>query len=157
MDDMKKLIERYKKELMDMSKSRPAPAPEPRAEKKRTPQVIGYVDEGAQIDEIFSRLAENPPQSDSTKQVSTEQVSEETESVPEEPETIPDFPKVPDIDDEDDAFGSIPDDFAAPEEKAAEPEVKAIEPELEEGFVAVRDEGELPVIPEDTFDEEDSR
>lgn len=74
MDDMKKLIERYKKELMDMSKSRPAP--EPRAEKKRTPQVIGYVDEGAQIDEIFSRLAENPPQSVSTEPV-PENISEE--------------------------------------------------------------------------------
>lgn len=99
MDDMKKLIERYKKELMDMSKSRPAPAPEPRAEKKRTPQVIGYVDEGAQLDEIFSRLAENPPQSAPTetvpeeqaqteqvptKQVSTEQVPEQTEETPEE-------------------------------------------------------------------------
>ena len=99
MDDMKKLIERYKKELMDMSKSRPAPAPEPRAEKKRTPQVIGYVDEGAQLDEIFSRLAENPPQSVPpepapeeqapaeqvpTKQVSTEQVPEQTEEMPEE-------------------------------------------------------------------------
>ena len=99
MDDMKKLIERYKKELMDMSKSRPAPAPEPRAEKKRTPQVIGYVDEGAQLDEIFSRLAENPPQSAPTetvpeeqaqteqvptKQVSTEQVPEQTEEMPEE-------------------------------------------------------------------------
>lgn len=61
MDDMKKLIERYKKELMDMSRSRPAPEPEPRPEKKRAPQVIGYVDEGAQLDEIFSRLSENPP------------------------------------------------------------------------------------------------
>ena len=77
MDDMKKLIERYKKELMDMSKSRPAPAPEPRAEKKRTPQVIGYVDEGAQIDEIFSRLAENPPQSAPTEPIPTKPVSEE--------------------------------------------------------------------------------
>lgn len=77
MDDMKKLIERYKKELMDMSKSRPAPAPEPRAEKKRTPQVIGYVDEGAKIDEIFSRLAENPPQSAPTEPVPTKTVSEE--------------------------------------------------------------------------------
>ena len=72
MDDMKKLIERYKKELMDMSKSRPAPQPE----KKRTPQVIGYVDEGAQLDEIFSRLAENPPQSVSTEPV-PENISEE--------------------------------------------------------------------------------
>ena len=75
MDDMKKLIERYKKELMDMSKSRPAPAPQP--EKKRTPQVIGYVDEGAQLDEIFSRLAENPPQSDLAENVSEKDVSEE--------------------------------------------------------------------------------
>lgn len=77
MDDMKKLIERYKKELMDMSKSRPAPAPEPQTEKKRTPQVIGYVDEGAQLDEIFSRLAENPPKPAPTKPVSTEPVNEE--------------------------------------------------------------------------------
>lgn len=89
-----------------------------------------------------------------TEQVSAEQDFEETESVPEEPESIPDFPEVPDIEDEDDAFGSIPDDFAAPEEKAAEHEVKAVEPELEEGFVAVSDEGELPVIPEDTFEED---
>ncbi len=84
MDDMKKLIERYKKELMDMSKSRPAPAPEPRAEKKRTPQVIGYVDEGAQIDEIFSRLAENPPQSAPTETVPENISEEQTEEMPEE-------------------------------------------------------------------------
>ncbi|MGN0669180.1 MAG: hypothetical protein ACI4JZ_01400 [Oscillospiraceae bacterium] len=87
MDDMKKLIERYKKELMDMSRSRPAPAPEPQPEKKRTPQVIGYVDEGAQLDEIFSRLAENPPKAVSTEQVPEEQVPVEkaaAEQVPEE-------------------------------------------------------------------------
>lgn len=85
MDDMKKLIERYKKELMDMSRSRPAPAPEPQTEKKRTPQVIGYVDEGAQLDEIFSRLAENPPKPAPTKPVSTKPVS--TEPVNEEKAT----------------------------------------------------------------------
>ena len=82
MDDMKKLIERYKKELMDMSRSRPAP--EPPAPKKRTPQVIGYVDEGAQIDEIFSRLAENPPQSAPEEQEPAEQVPEQNEKMPEE-------------------------------------------------------------------------
>ena len=89
MDDMKKLIERYKKELMDMSRSRPAPAPEPRAEKKRTPQVIGYVDEGAQIDEIFSRLAENPPQSATEEQVPEEIFGDENsaEEMPEDTET----------------------------------------------------------------------
>ena len=107
MDDMKKLIERYKKELMDMSKSRPAPAPEPRAEKKRTPQVIGYVDEGAQIDEIFSRLAENPPQSVQTEQTPEENVPEQTEfpteQVPEEmteevveKNEVPDEPEIRD-------------------------------------------------------------
>ena len=85
MDDMKKLIERYKKELMDMSRSRPAPAPEPQTEKKRTPQVIGYVDEGAQLDETFSRLAENPPKPAPTKPVSTKPVS--TEPVNEEKAT----------------------------------------------------------------------
>ena len=88
------------------------------------------------------------------EQISTEQVPEETESVPEEPETIPDFPEVPDIDDDDEAFGVIFEEAVVPEEKAAEPEVKAVGPELEEGFVVVRDEGELPVIPEDTFEED---
>lgn len=102
MDDMKKLIERYKKELMDMSRSRPAP--EPRTEKKRAPQVIGYVDEGAQIDEIFSRLAENPPKPAPEESVPTqsefpeeifgadnnaEEMPDETEStVTEERETL---------------------------------------------------------------------
>ena len=84
MDDMKKLIERYKKELMDMSRSRPAAAPEPRTEKKRTPQVIGYVDEGAQIDEIFSRLAENPPKSAATEPVPENASEEQTEEMPAE-------------------------------------------------------------------------
>ena len=88
------------------------------------------------------------------KKALTEQVPEEIESVPEEPETIPDFPEVPDIDDDDEAFGVIFEDAVVPEEKAAEPEVKAVGPELEEGFVVVRDEGELPVIPEDTFEED---
>ena len=61
---------------------------------------------------------------------------------------------MPDIDDDDEAFGVIFEDAVVPEEKAAEPEVKDVGPELEEGFVVVRDEGELPVIPEDTFEED---
>lgn len=64
MDDMKKLIERYKKELMEMSRTGSATASEARserAEKPRTPQVIGYVDEGAQLDNILSSLTEKMP------------------------------------------------------------------------------------------------
>lgn len=64
MDDMKKLIERYKKELMEMSKTSSGAASEARSErteKPRVPQVIGYVDEGAQLDNILSSLTENKP------------------------------------------------------------------------------------------------
>lgn len=64
MDDMKKLIERYKKELMEMSKTSSSSASEARSErteKPRVPQVIGYVDEGAQLDNILSSLTENKP------------------------------------------------------------------------------------------------
>ena len=73
-----------------------------------------------------------------TKQVSTEQVPEETE-------TIPEFPEVPDVEDEEDGFEAIDEEISALEEKAAEERLKA-----------ALDVGELPVIPEDTFDEEDS-
>lgn len=64
MDDMKKLIERYKKELMEMSRTGASSASEARSErteKPRVPQVIGYVDEGAQLDNILSSLTENKP------------------------------------------------------------------------------------------------
>lgn len=64
MDDMKKLIERYKKELMEMSRTSSGAASEARSErteKPRVPQVIGYVDEGAQLDNILSSLTENKP------------------------------------------------------------------------------------------------
>lgn len=72
------------------------------------------------------------------------QNAEETESAAEEPESIPEFPDVPDVEDEEDGFEAIDEEISALEEKAAE-EMKA-----------ARDVGELPVIPEDTFDEEDS-
>ena len=64
MDDMKKLIERYKKELMEMSRTNSKTASEAhseRAEKPRTPQIIGYVDEGAQLDNILNRITESSP------------------------------------------------------------------------------------------------
>lgn len=64
MDDMKKLIERYKKELMEMSKTSSKTASEARSErieKPRTPQIIGYVDEGAQLDNILNSITENSP------------------------------------------------------------------------------------------------
>ncbi|MGN0669067.1 MAG: YfhO family protein, partial [Oscillospiraceae bacterium] len=70
---------------------------------------------------------------------------DEPESASEEPETIPDFPDVPDVEDEEDGFEAIDEEISALEEKAAEERMKA-----------ARDVGELPVIPEDTFDEEDS-
>ena len=69
---------------------------------------------------------------------------EETEKAADEPETIPEFPDVPDVEDEEDGFEAIDEEISALEEKAAE-EMKA-----------ARDVGELPVIPEDTFYEEDS-
>lgn len=79
------------------------------------------------------------------KKALAEQVSEETESASEEPETIPEFPDVPDIEDEEDGFEAIDEEISALEEKSAEERLKE-----------ARDVGELPVIPEDTFDEEDS-
>ena len=79
------------------------------------------------------------------KKALAEQVSEETESASEEPETIPEFPDVPDVEDEEDGFEAIDEEISALEEKSAEERLKE-----------ARDVGELPVIPEDTFDEEDS-
>lgn len=73
------------------------------------------------------------------------EIYEETESASEEPETIPEFPDVPDIEDEEDGFEAIDEEISALEEKSAEERLKE-----------ARDVGELPVIPEDTFDEEDS-
>ena len=75
MDDMKKLIERYKKELMEMNKTRP------RTEKPRVPQVIGYVDEGEQIEQVLSRLTENqqpaPEEQNSSEEMPREEVQNE--------------------------------------------------------------------------------
>lgn len=73
------------------------------------------------------------------------EIYEKTESASEEPETIPEFPDVPDVEDEEDGFEAIDEEISALEEKSAEERLKA-----------ARDVGELPVIPEDTFDEEDS-
>lgn len=64
MDDTKKLIEKYKRELMELSKTAAKPAeptpasqasnPAPRA---KTPQVIGYVsDDSADFPAVFNRM-----------------------------------------------------------------------------------------------------
>lgn len=52
MDDTKSLIEKYKRELMELGKSAPKPAPEP-----KKPQVIGYVsEESGEFPAVFDRI-----------------------------------------------------------------------------------------------------
>lgn len=73
MDDMKKLIERYKKELMDMNKSKPQ-AP-PQKEIPRMPLIIGYVDDDAERDKIPDIIAEKIGVE---KNAETENITDET-------------------------------------------------------------------------------
>ncbi len=75
MDDMKKLIERYKKELMEMNRKTG-----PRADKPRVPQVIGYVDEGEQIEQVLSRLTESQQPAPEEQNSSEEMPREETQN-----------------------------------------------------------------------------
>ena len=52
MEDTKSLIEKYKRELMELGKSAPKPAPEP-----KKPQVIGYVsEESGEFPAVFDRI-----------------------------------------------------------------------------------------------------
>lgn len=63
MDDTKKLIEKYKRELMELGRSAPKPAqpaePAPSAEKAaaKSPKVIGYVsEESGEFPAVFDRI-----------------------------------------------------------------------------------------------------
>lgn len=60
MDDTKKLIEKYKRELMELSKTAPQasePAPPAAAPRAKTPKVIGYVSEDSgDFPAVFDRM-----------------------------------------------------------------------------------------------------
>lgn len=56
MDDTKKLIEKYKRELMELSRTAPKPASEA-AEPAKTPKIIGYVtEESSEFPAVFDRF-----------------------------------------------------------------------------------------------------
>lgn len=63
MEDTKKLIEKYKRELMEMSRTAPqpvrsdSPAPEEKPQPVKTPKIIGYVtEESSEFSSVFDRF-----------------------------------------------------------------------------------------------------
>lgn len=63
MEDTKKLIEKYKRELMEMSRTAPqpvrsdSPAPEEKPQPVKTPKIIGYVtEESSEFPSVFDRF-----------------------------------------------------------------------------------------------------
>lgn len=73
MEDTKKLIEKYKRELMELSKSAPQSARESRpAEEKpvKTPQIIGYVtEESSEFPAVFDRFITEAVENDEVETV----------------------------------------------------------------------------------------
>ena len=86
MDDMQKLIERYKKELMDMSKS--AVQTQTHTEKRRMPQIIGYADDKTEFDRLFDTFAEKSVSQEDEKTDTFEEIEEPVweEKIPDEDE-----------------------------------------------------------------------
>ena len=86
MDDMQKLIERYKKELMDMSKS--SSQTQTHTEKRRMPQIIGYADDKTEFDRLFDTFAEKNVSREDTKTDLSEEIAEPVweEKIPDEDE-----------------------------------------------------------------------
>lgn len=116
MDDTKKLIEKYKRELMELSKTAPRSAadtdnsPEPQKSQK-TPRIIGYVtEESSEFPAVFDRFiteaVENneietiqsapPPETDNARS-SLEDFPEDFSGEGDDPDATPDDIQKPDL------------------------------------------------------------
>lgn len=72
MDDTKKLIEKYKRELMELSRTAPKPASEA-SEPAKTPKIIGYVtEESSEFPAVFDRYITEAVENNDIETISTE-------------------------------------------------------------------------------------
>ncbi len=72
MDDTKKLIEKYKRELMELSRTAPKPTPEA-PEPAKTPKIIGYVtEESSEFPAVFDRYITEAVENNDIETISAE-------------------------------------------------------------------------------------
>lgn len=72
MDDTKKLIEKYKRELMELSRTAPKPASET-PEPAKTPKIIGYVtEESSEFPAVFDRYITEAVENNDIETISAE-------------------------------------------------------------------------------------
>lgn len=72
MDDTKKLIEKYKRELMELSRTAPKPASAPTAPAK-TPKIIGYVtEESGEFPAVFDKFITEVVENNDIEMISAE-------------------------------------------------------------------------------------
>lgn len=98
MNDTQKMIEKYKRELMEMSRAAVKPAAEP----KKAPQIIGYVDEGNKAyDSFLEELGQLPAENGSAPDNAENAFPDEIFDAPSEEEPADDLPPEPDPPSED--------------------------------------------------------
>lgn len=74
MDDTKKLIEKYKRELMELSRTAPKPASEA-PEPAKTPKIIGYVtEESSEFPAVFDRYITEAVENNDIETISADAV-----------------------------------------------------------------------------------
>ncbi len=118
MDDTKKIIEKYKRELMEMSKASSASksAEHNRSSAEREPQVIGYVsEENKSYDNFLEQISKMP--ADALKSSSSQTEPENTENTDAFPDDVFDTPS----DDEPMDYPNESNDPEQPSDIEAEP------------------------------------
>lgn len=122
MDDTKKMIEKYKRELMEMSRTvgKPQPAPEP----KKAPRIIGYVDEeNKAYDSFLKELGRLPMEGSVSAPSDIEDAAEDTEN------TFPD--EIFGASAEEGPMDDLPSDEDAMENNAEDVPEREIDPQTE--------------------------
>lgn len=122
MDDTKKMIEKYKRELIEMSRTAPKPQPaaEGVPEVKKAPRIIGYVDEGNKAyDSFLEELGRLPAEGGVSSPVDNENAHDHSENA--FPDEIFDAPA------EEEPIDELPPD------DDSEPDTEIIDETLEEG------------------------
>ncbi len=122
MDDTKKIIEKYKRELMEMSKASGASksAEQNRVSTKREPQVIGYVsEENKSYDNFLEQISKMP--ADALRSSSSQTEPENTENTDTFPDDVFDTPPDDEPMDYPDEPPESADDPGQPSDTGAEP------------------------------------
>lgn len=100
MDDTKKMIEKYKRELMEMSKTsvKMQPAAKSAPEVKKTPQIIGYADEDNKAyDAFLEELGKMPSEAENAHDHSENEFPDDIFDSPPDEESMDDLPPDTDV------------------------------------------------------------